>query len=418
MNRRKFGILGAGVIVLLVALMLIFGCAAPSPTPTLPKPDIKVGHIVDLTGPTAVLGRDTRDATVDFTNYINDKGGIKGHKIRLITVDCSYDQDKEIIAYRRLMDVEKVNWFYGHHSTVQFRLRHELIDKGFMAYGSPDIKNLIPPSNTFNPDATYLDQNLAIMKWAAKTMGTPSRPARIAYYCVEGHHSQTYIRAMKDSAPEIGVELVKTYVSPGSKRDFEATILENIKDNIDLVLTHTTETQLILWVKDAARLGYKGKQLHRTLTAGLIPMIGKDLAQGMYGVYTTATFEETEVPGIKLAWEFQKKYHPEFLDTGRGSWYARYAAIVLLAQQVAEQVIKEKGFENLNGNNIVKVLESGREFTAMGLIPPFHFTKEYHGGMPTSIKIGQVKGEKIVTVTDWIESSPRTSQQLTLDYYK
>ena len=418
MNRRKFGILSAWVIVMLGMFIMIFGCAAPVPAPTGLKPDIKVGHLVDLTGPTTVLGRDTRDATVDFTNYINDKGGVKGHKIRLITVDCSYDQDKEIIAYRRLMDVEKVHWFYGHHSTALFRLRQELIDKGFVAYGSPDIKNLIPPSNTFNPDATYVDQNLATMKWAAKTLGKLNRPARIAYYCVEGHHSQTYIRAMKDSAPEIGVELVKIYISPASKTDFEATILENIKDNIDLVLTHTTEAQLILWVKEAARLGYKGKQLHRTLTVGLIPTIGKDLAQGMYGVYTTAAFEETGVPGIKLAWEFQKKYHPEFLDTGRGSWYARYAAIALLAQQAAEQVIEEKGFENLTGKNIIKVLESGRKFTAMGLIPPFHFTKEYHGGMPTSVKIGEVKGEKLIPVTDWIEALPKTSRQLTLDYYK
>jgi ABC-type branched-subunit amino acid transport system substrate-binding protein len=256
------------------------------------------------------------------------------------------------------------------------------------------------------------------MKWAAKTRGSPSRPARIAYYCVENHHSQTYIRAMKDSAPAIGVELVKIYVSPGSKRDFETAILENIKDNIDLVLTHMVEPQVVLWVKDAARLGYKGKQLHRTLTASLIPMIGRDLAQGLYGVYPTATFEETEVPGIKLAWEFQKKYHPEFMDTERGYWYGRYAVIILLAQQAAEQVIEEKGFENLNGNNIVKVLESGRKFTAMGLIPPFHFSKEYHGGIPTSVKIGEVKGEKLIPVTDWIESIPKTSQQLTLDYYK
>ncbi len=54
----------------------------------------------------------------------------------------------------------------------------------------------------------------------------------------------------------------------------------------------------------------------------------------------------------------------------------------------------------------------------MGLVPPFHFGKEYHGAMPTYIKIREVKGEKILPISGWIESLPRTPKQFTLDYYK
>ncbi len=385
--------------------------------PTGPKPEIKVGQIVALTGPVPAVGRDHYDAVVDFTNYQNEKGGIKGHKIRLIAVDCSYDQDKEITAYRKLMDVEKVSWIYGLNSTTQFKLRQELIDKGCMTYGSPDIKNLIPPSHTFTPYMTYSDQNLVIMNWTAKTMGTAGRPARIAYYCRKGDHSETYIRPMTESAPGLGVELVEVYIHSINDENFEAGILENIKDDIDLALIHLTETQSIAWAKDAARLGYKGKQLHRTLSTGVIPMLGTDLAQGLNVLIPIATFEETDVPGIKLAWEFQKKVHPEFLTTGRGYWYGQYAVNALLAHQVAEQVIEEKGFDNLNGNNIVEMLERGREYTAMGLVPPFHFGKEYHGAMPTYTKIGEFKDGKIVPISGWIESLPMTPERLKLDYY-
>ncbi len=415
MNESNFTRVGGTAAILFVlflsAIPVLFSATS---TQASDKPEIKVGQIVGLTGPVPDLGSDAYDAVVDFTNYQNEKGGIKGHKIKLITLDCSYDTDKEIAGYRKLME-QKVSWFYGFHSTVQFKLRQEFMDKGFMTYGSPDIKNLIAPSHTFSPYITYFDQNLAVMNWASQTM---VKPVRIAYYCIKGHHSSTYIQPMKENAPKLGVELVKVYINDASKTNFEAEILENIKDGVNLILNHSTEALMIAMIKDAARLGYKGKQLHRTLSTNVIPKLGRELAQGLYGIFPVAPFGDVDVPGIKLAWEFQKKYHPVFGETGRGYWYGQYAANAMLAHQVAEQVIEEKGFENLNGKNIVEMLERGREYTAMGLVPNFRFSKEYHGAMPSYLKIGQVKGEDLVGVSDWIKALPRTPDQLRLEYYK
>ena len=53
--------------------------------------DIKVGAVINLTGPASSWGQFHAKGQQDYTRYVNDlKGGIGGNKIKLTVVDHAY----------------------------------------------------------------------------------------------------------------------------------------------------------------------------------------------------------------------------------------------------------------------------------------------------------------------------------------
>jgi len=70
--------------------------------------EIVIGHYASLTGNTAHYGQDTDKAIKLAVEEINAAGGIKGRKVKLVTLDTRGDSAEAANAVTRLIDVEKV----------------------------------------------------------------------------------------------------------------------------------------------------------------------------------------------------------------------------------------------------------------------------------------------------------------------
>ena len=68
-------------LVLSVLLGLLAAGAIPAAAQT-----IKIGNLVDLTGPTSDQGKDIAQGRTDAVQYINEKGGVNGKKLELVSV--------------------------------------------------------------------------------------------------------------------------------------------------------------------------------------------------------------------------------------------------------------------------------------------------------------------------------------------
>ncbi|MBC8459698.1 MAG: ABC transporter substrate-binding protein, partial [Deltaproteobacteria bacterium] len=74
------------IITVAVASLITIG----SVTGAIAK-DIKVGAIINLTGPASTWGQFHAKGLQDYMRYVNDvKGGIAGNKINLTVVDHAY----------------------------------------------------------------------------------------------------------------------------------------------------------------------------------------------------------------------------------------------------------------------------------------------------------------------------------------
>jgi branched-chain amino acid transport system substrate-binding protein len=69
--------------------------------------EIKIGHTCPYSGPASAYGVNGK-AIVAYFDMINDKGGINGRKVKLISLDDGYSPPKTVELIRQLVEQEKV----------------------------------------------------------------------------------------------------------------------------------------------------------------------------------------------------------------------------------------------------------------------------------------------------------------------
>ena len=69
---------------------------------------IKMGFVLVKTGPVAALGIPQGNAMIDYMNYINEKGGINGRKIKMLWEDDGFQAPKSVAAVKKLIARDKV----------------------------------------------------------------------------------------------------------------------------------------------------------------------------------------------------------------------------------------------------------------------------------------------------------------------
>ncbi|MGE5415177.1 MAG: ABC transporter substrate-binding protein [Acidobacteriota bacterium] len=105
---RKLGVL----MVVTIGLMLVLsGCGSDSKTSSdkaTEKEPIKIGAVIDISGPGSSLGVPERDSILMWEKEINDKGGINGRLVKVIIKDNESDETKSVLAIKDLIENEKV----------------------------------------------------------------------------------------------------------------------------------------------------------------------------------------------------------------------------------------------------------------------------------------------------------------------
>src|SRR4029453_19212467 len=109
---------------LLVPLFVFAFFAASIGAPGPDAHTIKLGNLVDLTGPTSDQGKDIAQGRIDAVQYFNEQGGINGKKIELVSVEYGFQPPRAVAAYKKFVEDDKVLLVLG--------------------YGTPDTEALRP----------------------------------------------------------------------------------------------------------------------------------------------------------------------------------------------------------------------------------------------------------------------------------
>src|SRR5438876_11205372 len=88
---------------LLVGLFAVGLGAAPAEAQNI----IKIGNLVDLTGPTSDQGKDIAQGRTDAVQYFKERGGVNGKKLELVSVEYGFQQLREVAACRKFIEVEQ-----------------------------------------------------------------------------------------------------------------------------------------------------------------------------------------------------------------------------------------------------------------------------------------------------------------------
>src|SRR3954471_22991051 len=88
------------------------GAAARGETPGVTESEVKIGATFPFSGPASPLSN-TGKGLIAYVNSINDRGGIGGKKINLITYDDAYSPPKGVEQTRKLIESDEVAFLFS-----------------------------------------------------------------------------------------------------------------------------------------------------------------------------------------------------------------------------------------------------------------------------------------------------------------
>jgi branched-chain amino acid transport system substrate-binding protein len=100
------------VLVLVIIGLVLYFSNKPSNTLVDANP-IKIGAVISLTGPAAVMGEYSKKGMDLAVSEINNKGGMEGRRVEIIYEDDKTDPKSAVSAYNKLISVSNVNGVIG-----------------------------------------------------------------------------------------------------------------------------------------------------------------------------------------------------------------------------------------------------------------------------------------------------------------
>jgi branched-chain amino acid transport system substrate-binding protein len=373
--------------VVLIALCLTAGITNAQPT-------IKLGNLVDLTGPTSDQGKDISQGRIDAVQYFNEKGGINGKKIELVSVEYGFQPPRAVAAYKRFVEQDKVLLVLGYGTPDTEALR-PYITKDKVPYLSGSYSgHLTDPKQTpynFPGGIDYTSQIRIFLNYVRETWTEASRKPRVAFIYADNAYGRAPIEAGRAYAKQIGVDLVDEEIIPTVLTDATSQLLNMKKKEPDFAYINTNTQWVPVVLKDSLKLGLNTKYVVNNYGFDeRTPSLAGEAAEGVMGIADVA-FWGDDVPGMKILMDFHSAHHPN--DTHNSPYMRGWLWVML-----AVEAIKRAG-DNLNGEGVKRALESLQDFDTWGLSQPYTYTADDH--RPTTKgKLYMIKGGKLLPKRD------------------
>jgi ABC-type branched-subunit amino acid transport system substrate-binding protein len=273
-----------------------FSCLASEP--------IVVGQSAALTGPANMLGTEMARGMNAYFNQVNEKGGINGHQIKLVTLDDGYEPDRTIQNTKTLINEEHAVALVGYVGTPTSVAALPIIKASGLpfigAYTGADSLRDGKYENVFNIRASYNDEALRIVK-EIDGMGLRSMGI-VVQKDAFGDAGMNAIKAALASHPEIKVLWTETVERNSVNVDAAvAKIVGAHVDSVYVVSAYKTESALIT---KARRSGYVG--LFTTLSFVGTEPLAQMAGAAARGVVVPAVMPSPHSEPIMLSSEYRR----------------------------------------------------------------------------------------------------------------
>ncbi|MCH6263947.1 MULTISPECIES: ABC transporter substrate-binding protein [Neobacillus] len=369
------------------------------------KNEILVGHSAPQTGPVAVY--DTFRKGMDtYFQYINEKGGVNGRKIKLIAYDDQYQPTKASQNAKKLVEEDKVFAVIGNQgSAANLAAKDYYINKGVpVILPGTGLKGFVDPPVKNWMGATMMNYEVEaqiMLNYAVNELG--AKKIAIAYQNDDfGKAPYNKIKEMIKTYP--GVELVAevTYLPADTEFSAQAQKLQQAKP--DTIFNFGVMSPVVNLKKAMYKIGLdKANYIVSSIAGGdthAFQLAGGDVWEGTYSGGILISLDDENNEKIKLFKERFKKSYPNeqatnFVESG---WSAG---------QVFVEALKRTG-DNLTWDNFLKSFNSFDNWDG-SMYAGVSFSDKNHYGI-TKMYMTKAENGKIQQISDSIEFDPETGK--------
>jgi len=389
-------------LALLVTAGLLAGVALARPAAAQ---EIVLGQQCDRTGPTNNIGPFLCAGIHDYVALVNAKGGVNGHKIKVIEVDTEYKVPPAIEAYERFKkDGAVLVGVYGTPQTYALaqKLNEDKIPGTSPGFGIGASKDGTRYPYVFPIAASYWAQSAAAVKFAKDELGG-LKGKKIAYLFYDNPAGREPIPVLEDIQALEGFQL-KTFAVPPPGVEMGAQALDIAQRyRADFVIAHLFGKAPSVSIKELKRVGFPLKRVVSMVwgssEADIEAAGGWAVAEGYSGLQFAGAGSDFPVLGeIRDMYKREGKEPPK--EMASTVFYNRGVLVAAIHVEAVKNALKARPDGKITGPDVKGGFEKISNFTLGGLVPPLKITPEDHegGGL---VQIYRVQGGKFVKATDW-----------------
>ena len=389
------------LLVVAISVFLIFDYGFSKEVKGVTDSEIRIGAIYDQTGPATPVTVPASKAFKNYFQWVNEKGGINGRKIKLIIEDDRYSIPATISAYKKLLLKDQVLAILGPASSAGIFALTSAILKDKMPCVIPPSSDrvVIPPKRyMFASGPTYEDQIQLIFQYIVRDL--KKKNPRIAFVYNDTEHGKLGFKAAEKYKDKYGIDIVSIEIVNPGVLDATSQALNIKRRNPDFILMHLLVDNSIVIMKSAMQMGITGIPFlgtQYTCTEDTVKVAGK-AASNYTGIaiYSSwydkgSAMEEMRKVTLKYNPGTEKPYRPKAYTQGWGD------------ATILTEGIKRAG-KAIDGEALVNALESIKDFDMRGLCGSVTFGPDNHKGSKyVKMYKANVKKGLLTPISDWIK---------------
>jgi branched-chain amino acid transport system substrate-binding protein len=393
----------------ILAILTAIAITVTGVAPAAANHEIVIGAQCDRTGPTQTVGVNLCPGYNDYVALVNSKGGVEGHKIKVIEIDHEYKVPPAMESYERMKkDGAVLISIYGTPQTYALtqKLTEDKIPGTSPGFGRSDATDGTRYPYIFPIAATYWSQAAASVDFVKKQLGNSLKGKKIAYLFYDNPAGREPIPVLEDLQTREGFQL-KIFAVPPPGVEMGAQALDIAQRyRADFVIAHLFGRSPSVSIKELKRAGYPLRKVVSfvwgSAEADIEAAGGWQVADGYHVMQFAGVGSEYPVLNeIREMYKKQGKEPPK--EMASTVYYNRGVFDAAVHLEAIRNALKAHPDGKITGDDVRKGFEKIANFTLGGLVPPLKITPENHegGGL---VQIWQVKGGKFVKMTEWFSA--------------
>jgi branched-chain amino acid transport system substrate-binding protein len=333
-------------------------CAGPAAAqkkydPGATDTEIKLGQTMPYSGPLSGFITLAK-AEIAYFAMINEKGGVNGRKLTLISLDDGYSPPKTVEQTRRLIEEDQVLAISGSLGTptnaaVQKYLNGKKVPQLFLASGASrwnDPRNF-PYTMTLTP--IYTAEASIYAAYVLKEVKEP----KVAVLYQNDDFGKDFLKGFRDRLGDKASIIVREVSYEVTDATVDSQIIDLAGTKANVFLNISTPKFAVQAIRKAHELGWKPLQFIDNPAASIGIVMRPAGVEASRGIISAAFVKDPTDPQYKddpefKAWvEWMKKYFPS------GSLEDPQNVVGYVQAQTMVQVLKQCG-DNLTRENVMK----------------------------------------------------------------
>lgn len=340
-------------IALMVLLPLLSWTAAAAEQPGITDKEIKFGNIMPYSGPASALSVTGKVFSAYF-DMINEKGGVNGRKLNMISLDDGFSPPKTVEATRRLVENDGVAFMFGTMGTAPSSATAKYLNGAKVPH-----LFLISSASKWNDPATQ--PWLMALPWAPNYVveagmeiryALAKNPnARFAVLYQNDDAGKDYLRGVKEALganADKAIAMATSFEVADPTVDSQVITLANTKADVFLIYS-VTPRACAQAVRKAHETGWRPMRFISSGCANkdtVMAPAGLDAASGIMSVVALRPYTaDSRDPGIVGYAEFMKARMPNVDPANFAAEYGYMVAQALIV--VLEQCKNDLSRENI-----------------------------------------------------------------------